>query len=91
MMQLTAELGITRHCPSCRRMAQQMNEWGAEGCHANRDAILTHLRSAYADLTLADVATMAAKAVTIGFAINPFDPAASLLSEAVRRVGVGAN
>jgi len=72
-------------------MANQMNEWGPEGCRANRDEIVTHLRSAYAELTLADVTAMAAKAVAIGVAINPFDPAASLLSEAIRRAGIGAN
>lgn len=45
---ILSELGIkpTASC-GCDAMVAKMNQWGAEGCEANREEILAHLRTAY--------------------------------------------
>lgn len=78
-------------CGQCVSMARRMNEWGARGCRdaGNRETILKHLRTQVAGLTWRRRIELAVRTAVsdpaLAFAINPLDPSASLLDEAIRR------
>jgi hypothetical protein len=77
-----AELGLKESggCP-CESRQAKMNEWGVEGCLANRAEIEGWLRDEASKAGWKARLKAAAKAVTSGIAfhLNPLDPAPGLL------------
>lgn len=85
---LIKTLGLVREgCGGCQGLRKQMNRWGADGCRGHREQILTRLRKAYKELTAGETAAAAWAALWSGlaFRLDPRDPAAGLLDEALRR------
>lgn len=68
-------------------MADEMDRLGVDGCHARRAELLVHLRKAARKLGWADWFKAMGLAVLQGlaFKLDPTDPAAGLLDEALRR------
>lgn len=62
-----SELGIkpTASC-GCDAMVAKMNQWGPDGCEANRDEILAHLQTAYDSADLATKLRAGANAIAQG-------------------------
>ena len=71
----------------CNSKANKMDEWGVEGCRANRETILTWMREGQGRWGWKDKLAAAAKAVTSGiaFKLDWSDPFPSLIDEAIRR------
>lgn len=71
----------------CRARANEMDEWGVEGCKANRQQIIDWMREGQERWGWKDKWTGAARAVMSGlaFKLNPLDPFPGLVDEAIRR------
>lgn len=71
----------------CDEMIGRMNAWGPSGCREHRAEIVEHLGTAYSDLSMGELATATAGAITSGLALrlNPLDVCGSLVDEAIRR------
>jgi hypothetical protein len=85
---LIAQFGETptTEC-KCEAMARRMNHWGVEGCERHFDAIVSHLREAYATTNWLTIQRARLAAVTTGLAweINWLDPLPSLVRLAIER------
>lgn len=71
----------------CKAKARKMDEWGIEGCKANRDLIVGWMREGVGRWGWSDRLKAAAMAVTSGlaFKLDVLDPFPSLIDEAIRR------
>jgi hypothetical protein len=71
----------------CKAKARKMDEWGIEGCKANRDMIVGWMREGVGRWGWSDRLKAAAMAVTSGlaFKLDVLDPFPSLIDEAIRR------
>lgn len=87
LKRLLSSLGIQAANCACNDRARQMDAWGVAGCKENRETILAWLRQEQARRGWRDKLKAAALAVSSGlaFRLDPLDPAAGLLDEALRR------
>jgi hypothetical protein len=88
LKKLLADLGLNEQggC-GCAVRANQMDNWGVDGCREHREEILGWLREQQEKVGWATKLKAGALAVKTGlaFSLNPFDPAPGLLDEAIRR------
>lgn len=83
---LLAELGLpnSKGC-QCKSRQSKMNEWGLEGCRANRAEIEGWLRGEAKKVGWRHKLKAAALGVWHGIVVNPLDPAPGLLDTALER------
>lgn len=68
----------------CREYALIMNQWGPEGCQENFQVIVGWLRKEYKTWGWgAKIANAVKIGVKVDFPVNPFDPFASFINEAI--------
>lgn len=87
LRKLIASLGLPA-CLPCQDRAYQMDEWGVEGCLANRGAVLAWLRGQHEKLGWAaklKAATLAALQPGLALKLAAGDPAEVLFEEALAR------
>lgn len=79
-------LGVEQ-CLPCQGRAKRMDEWGIEGCRANRAAIVGWMKEGLSRQGVNVALWAAALAVRSGlaFRLNLLDPLGSLVDEAIRR------
>lgn len=85
---LLKSLGLTplEGC-KCNKRARQMDQWGVAGCREHREEILTWLRKEQKKRNWMEKLVAGVAAVKQGLILNPLDPAAGLLDEAIKRAG----
>lgn len=68
----------------CESLVAKMNQWGADGCRENRQAIVAKLQENAKKLGWWETVTMGAKLMQEPW-FNPLDPAGSMVDEAIKR------
>lgn len=71
----------------CEAMARRMDDWGPQGCRANRQEIVAFLRKKQRRMSWGERLTLAAQSFATGLIlhVNPLDTVNSILDEAIRR------
>lgn len=74
----------------CAERIRQMNEWGVEGCEANRETILAWWKESYHETTIVERIKAGWNAICKPW-LSVLDPLGSIFNEVMRRANEKAN